>query len=128
MAELRGRAPYAAHTVDDGTALARCGRPGPWTEPHAEDPPCADCAVVRIGSGSILENISGVLSLAVYQVRASEVRAWLSRQPGRCSACAGHLATQGHAQHCPLGLRARFGLGLDGQIIGTKHRGPEDAL
>lgn len=30
----------------------------------------------------------------------------LARLPGRCTACGGHLATQGHHGHCPLGPRA----------------------
>lgn len=125
MSSVRGRAPHSTHQLPEGSTLAACGRPGPWNEPDATDPPCADCAVAGNGSGSILDNISAAPAPVVHQVRLSEVRSWLSRQPGRCSACAGHLATQGHAQHCPLGLRARFGLGLDGRIIGTLARGPE---
>lgn len=47
-------------------------------------------------------------------------RSWLGRDlcrtPGRCTACGGHVATQGHAGHCPLGPRAIFTTDSTGRV------------
>lgn len=37
-----------------------------------------------------------------------------SRSPGRCPACGGHLATQGHIGHCPHGFNSWMALMPDG--------------
>lgn len=41
----------------------------------------------------------------------------LARLPGRCTACGGYLATQGHHGHCPLGPRAIVTLDRAGRPI-----------